>query len=62
MRAKTVGALVGFGAGWAILHFGFVTAVFLGACALVGWLIGKIADGEISLLELAERYSRRDRV
>jgi len=62
MAGKTVGALIGFGLGWAMIQFGFLAAVFIGVCALAGFFIGRIVDGEVSLVELLDRYAGRERM
>jgi len=62
MNGKLVGMVVGFGLGWAMIEFGFVAAVFVAVCALAGWGIGKVVDGEISLYAILDRISPRDRV
>ena len=55
MTAKAWGALFGFGFGWAILQYGFFRAVFLAVCVGVGWFVGRVLDGEVSLLEILDR-------
>jgi uncharacterized membrane protein len=62
MNAKVIGALVGLVFGLAILHYGLIATVFILVCALAGWWIGRIVEGEISLAEILDRFSTRDRI
>lgn len=61
-HGKWIGALFGVAFGLAVIYFGFLRALGLAVCATAGWWIGRIADGEVSLLDLVERYSGRDRI
>jgi len=49
ISSKQLGALLGFGFGWLVVQYGFVSAVFVGAMALGGWAVGRVLDGEIDL-------------
>lgn len=57
-RASHLGLIVGLAFGFAVIHYGFVPGVFLAATAVVGWLVGRVLDGDIDV----SRYVRpRDR-
>ena len=62
MSGKIIGTLVGLGLGFVVLHYGLVAAIFLGVCAWAGWWVGRIADGEVSLADILDRYAGRDRI
>ncbi len=61
MRAKTLGLILGLAFGLSILYFGLIKTVFLAVCAGAGWFLGRVVDGEVSLADLVERTSTRDR-
>ena len=62
MSGKLIGMLLGLGFGLAVLHYGLVAAVFLLVCAFIGWQVGRVIEGEVSLLDLLDRTSRRERL
>jgi hypothetical protein len=47
-RAKHIGALIGLAFGLAVIHYGW-KAFFLLAVIGVGWVLGRIFDGEMDL-------------
>jgi len=58
IRSKHIGALLGLAFGWVAVQYGFYQAVFVAVLTAAGWWIGKVLDGETSLLEYLQR--RRD--
>jgi uncharacterized membrane protein len=55
MHTKYVGAAFAFAFGLVILQFGFFQALFVAVLALLGWIIGKVCDGEIDVIRLLQR-------
>jgi len=55
MPMKYAGALAGLVFGYLILRFGFIAAVFVLALGLVGWVIGRVLDGEIDVTSYIRR-------
>ena len=55
MPMKYAGALAGLVFGYLILRFGFVAAVFVLALAAVGWIVGRVLDGEIDVTSYIRR-------
>ena len=55
MPMKYAGALAGLVFGYLILRFGFIKAVFVLALAAVGWVIGRVLDGEIDVTSYIRR-------
>ena len=47
-RAKHIGALIGLAFGLAVIHYGW-KAFFLLAIIAIGWVLGRIFDGEVDL-------------
>jgi hypothetical protein len=62
MNGKMIGTLVGLVFGFVALHYGFLAAIFLALCAWAGWTVGRIADGDVSLADLVDRFSGRERI
>ena len=58
LKLKHAGAAVGLLFGWLIVQYGFFRALFVAVLAGIGWVIGRILDGE---LDVSEYLSRRDR-
>jgi apolipoprotein N-acyltransferase len=55
MRAKHAGALLGLAFGWLVVQYNIYIAVFLAVCAGVGWVVGRVVDGETDVVELLRR-------
>ena len=55
MQAKYAGALAGLVFGYLILRFGFKGAVFVLAIGAVGWIVGRVLDGEIDITSYIRR-------
>lgn len=55
-RGKLVGLLGGLLVGILILVFGFLKALFLTICALVGFFLGKRFDDKHSFRDILERF------
>lgn len=55
MQAKYACALAGLVFGYLILRFGFVAAVFVLAMGAVGWVVGRVLDGEIDVTSYIRR-------
>ena len=55
LSSKHIGILLGFGFGWLVLQHGFPKAVFVLAMAAVGWVIGRVLDGEIDVSQYIRR-------
>ena len=60
IRSKHVGALLGFGFGWLIVHYNVFIAVFLAVMAAAGWFVGRILDGEADLSDYVSRRRGED--
>jgi len=59
-RSKHVGALAGLAVGWLIVQYGLVAAVFIGAVGVVGWIAGRVLDGEIDVTQYIRRREDED--
>ncbi|MGV3719433.1 MAG: DUF2273 domain-containing protein [Actinomycetota bacterium] len=55
LTSKHIGILLGFGFGWIVVQHGFVKAVFVLAMAAIGWVIGRVLDGEIDVSQYIRR-------
>jgi uncharacterized membrane protein len=55
LTSKHIGILLGFGFGWIVVQHGFVKGVFVLAMAAVGWVIGRVLDGEIDVSQYIRR-------
>lgn len=60
LTSKHVGALLGLGFGWLIVQYGFFKAVFVAVLALLGWLLGRIVDGELDLTQFIRQRDVED--
>jgi len=58
--SKHIGLLLGFGFGWIVVQFGIVKAVFVLAMAAVGWIVGRVLDGEIDVSQYIRRNGPDD--
>jgi hypothetical protein len=61
VSGKIAGALAGLAFGLAVLHYGLLRGLFLAACVLLGWWIGRVLEGEVSLDEIVARLVGRER-
>jgi hypothetical protein len=55
IKTRHLGAVMGFAFGWLIIEKGLPLAVFVGVVAAVGWVIGRVLDGEIDLQDFVRR-------
>jgi uncharacterized membrane protein len=56
-RGKILGSAVGFGVGLAVMAWGVLWTLFIGLCVVVGYLVGRFADGEADAMgEWVERF------
>lgn len=60
LNAKILGAVFGFGFGWLVVQYGLVQAVFVLAMAAVGWIIGRVVEGELDISQYARRQEPLD--
>ncbi len=60
IRPSTVGLILGLVLGYLWLTRGFGFALLLGVLALIGWLVGKFASGEINVAAIREVFTRRN--
>ncbi len=60
IKAKHVGAVLGFGFGWLIVHYNIFIAVFLAVTAIGGWYLGRVLDGETDIVEYLARRRNQD--
>jgi hypothetical protein len=60
IRSKHIAAVLGFGFGWLIVHYGIYIAVFLAVMAGAGWFLGRILDGEADLSDYIGRRRNGD--
>jgi uncharacterized membrane protein len=58
MKLKYAGAALGLLFGWLIVQYGFFRALFVLVLAVIGWMIGRILDGEV---DISEYLALRDR-
>ena len=49
LRTKHVGALLGLGFGWVVIHYGWLQAIFVAVATGLGWTLGRILDGELDI-------------
>lgn len=45
-RGKIVGSSLGLAIGLAVMTWGILWTLFIGLCVFVGYLVGRVADGE----------------
>lgn len=55
-NGKTVGALIGMFVGILIIVFGLFNTLFIVACGVFGYIIGKRVDEEESIVEMIDRF------
>jgi uncharacterized membrane protein len=55
LQAKHVGALAGLLFGYLFVRFGFIQAVFVLTIGAVGWIIGRVLDGEVDVTSYLRR-------
>lgn len=60
ITSKHVGALLGLGIGWIIVRHGLVEAVFVLVVVAIGWIVGRIVDGELEVQDLLPRRREPD--
>lgn len=53
---KAIGVLLGLIFGWFAIRYGFLKALFVAACAVAGYYIGKRLDEKIDFRELFARF------
>jgi hypothetical protein len=58
-RSKHIGALIGLAFGLAVIHYGW-KAFFLLAVIALGWVLGRIFDGEMDLPGHVRKNSGND--
>jgi|GEM_PF-1467597 len=59
--AATVGLFVGLLLGLAWVYGGFFDMIGVAFCGALGYLVVKVAQGELDLAELSERFGGRRR-
>ncbi len=55
VTAKHLGALYGLGLGWLIIQYGIVKAGFVVGVTVLGWMVGRILDGEVDVSSYIRR-------
>ncbi|MFL5665886.1 MAG: DUF2273 domain-containing protein [Ktedonobacteraceae bacterium] len=61
MTARVIGIGVGLALGFVWMSLGFWAAVLTGALALVGWFVGSLIEGTISIGDLWDSLQGRRR-
>ncbi len=60
IRLSHLGAVAGLLFGWLVLQYGVIRAVFVLAVGAVGWLAGRVLDGDVDLSALSRRRGDQD--
>lgn len=61
MRTSTVGLFTGLILGLALVLDGFGSMLIVALIGFVGWIVAKVAEGEIDPLEYLSRRARQPR-